>query len=283
MVVVRDGTIIDTHVYGVADDRGRPITSSTPFLIGSLTKSITALAVMQLVEAGRLSLDTPVGELLPDHPVAGPAAAAEITVRDLLDQTSGLSTASGLRPLSTPVSSLEQRVDDLEASTLVSPPGTQFHYSNANYLVLGRIVESVRGEPYGEYLKTHIFGPLGMAQATTNVDEATADGLTRAHRLWFGQAPSNAPLFRADMVPAGWVAASADDMGRYLLAQLGDVPVGVSTGSLDTMHAGIAPTGLPDQHYLDGTRTAIEAMSVVLPEWLTIRSSPSLPLNHPNP
>lgn len=249
MVVVRDGAVIDAHVYGVADDRGRPVTSTTPFLIGSLTKSITALAIMQLVEAGRLSLDTPVGELLPDHPVAGPAAAAEITVRDLLDQTSGLSTASGLRPLSTPVSSLEQRVDDLAGAALVSPPGTQFHYSNANYLALGRIIESVTGEPYGGYLKTHIFGPLGMAQATTDVDEATADGLTMAHRLWFGQAPSNKPLFRADMVPAGWIAASADDMGRYLLAQLGDVPVGVSTGSLDTMHAGIAPTGLPDQRY----------------------------------
>lgn len=249
MVVVRDGAVVDTHVYGVAEDRGRPITSTTPFLIGSLTKSITALAVMQLVEAGRLSLDAPVGELLPDHPVAGPSAAAEITVRDLLDQTSGLSTASGVRPLSTPVSSLEQRVDDLAGATLVSPPGTQFHYSNANYLVLGRIVESVTGEPYGAYLKSHIFGPLGMAQATTNVDEATADGLTRAHRLWFGQAPSNEPLFRADMVPAGWVAASADDMGRYLLAQLGDVPSGVSTASLETMHTGKAPTGLPDQRY----------------------------------
>ena len=249
MVVVRDSTVIDAHVYGVADDEGRPITSSTPFLIGSLTKSITALAVMQLVEAGRLSLDTPVGELLPDHPVAGPAAAAEITVRDLLDQTSGLSTATGLRPLSTPVTSLEQRVDDLVGATLVSPPGSQFHYSNANYLVLGRIVESVTGEPYGAYLKTHMFGPLEMSQATTSVDEATADGLTMAHRLWFGQAPSNKPLFRADMVPAGWVAASADDMGRYLLAQLGDVPVGVSTRSLDAMHAGTVLTGLPDQRY----------------------------------
>jgi CubicO group peptidase (beta-lactamase class C family) len=281
MVVVRDGKVIDTHVYGVADDRGRPITSSTPFLIGSLTKSVTALAVMQLVEADRLSLDTPVGDLLPDHPVAGPAAAAEITVRDLLGQTSGLSTATGLRPLSTPVSSLEQRVDDLVNATLVSPPGSQFHYSNANYLVLGRIIESVTGEPYGEYLKRHIFEPLGMAQATTNVDEATADGLTMAHRLWFGQAPSNKPLFRADMVPAGWVAASADDMGRYLLAQLGDVPVGVFTGSLDTMHTGTAPTGLPDQRYAfgwfdgklgderivshSGSTTDMASMAVVVP------------------
>jgi CubicO group peptidase (beta-lactamase class C family) len=256
MVIVRDGEVIDTHAYGVADDGGRPITTSTPFVIGSLTKSMTALAVMQLVEAGRLSLDTPVGELLPESPVAGPAAAS-ITVRDLLGQTSGLSTATGLEPFSTPVTSLEQRVKDLQASTLVSAPGTRFHYSNANYLVLGRIVESVSGEPYGEYLEDHVFGPLGMARATTDPDAATARGLTMAHRLWFGQAPQNKPLFRADMVPAGFVAASAGDMGRYLLAQLGELPVGVSDTLLQTMHTGIAPTGLPDQRYgfgwFDGT------------------------------
>ncbi|HEV8280983.1 MAG TPA: serine hydrolase domain-containing protein [Candidatus Limnocylindrales bacterium] len=248
MVVVRDGEVVDTHPYGVADDGGRQITTSTPFVIGSLTKSMTALAVMQLVEAGRLSLDSPVGELLPESPIVGPAAA-RITVRDLLGQTSGLSTSAGLKPFSTPVTSLEQRVKDLQTSTLVSAPGTAFHYSNANYLVLGRIVESISGESYGEYMGNNVFGPLGMAHATTDSDAATAHGLTMAHRLWFGQAPQNKPLFRADMVPAAFVAASADDMGRYLLAQLGELHIGVSATSLETMHTGIAPTGLPDQRY----------------------------------
>jgi CubicO group peptidase (beta-lactamase class C family) len=257
MVVVRDGHVVDTHAYGVADDNGRAISTSTPFVIGSLAKSITALAVMQLVETGRLSLDTPISDILPQYPIAGQSNAATITVRQLLNQTSGLSTAVGLRPLSSAVTSLDARVEDLEKTTLVSAPGSAFHYSNANYLVLGRIVEVVSGESYGEYVRTHVFAPLGMTQATTKADEATARGLTTAHRLWFGQAPSNKPLFRADMVPAGFVAASADDMGRFLLAQLGDLPAGVSRASLDVMHAGVAPTGLPDQRYgfgwFDGT------------------------------
>ena len=249
MVVVRDGNVIETHAYGVADDGGRPITTSTPFVIGSLSKSITALAVMQLVERGRLSLDTPVSDLLPQNPIAGRSNATLITIRQLLNQTSGLPTAAGLRPLSTAVTSLDARVRDLETATLVSPPGAAFHYSNANYLVLGRIVEVVSGQQFGEYVRTHVFGPLRMTQATTDADDATARGLTMAHRLWFGQAPSNKPLFRADMVPAGFAAASVDDMGRFLLAQLGDLPAGLSPASLDAMHAGVAPTGLPDQRY----------------------------------
>ena len=252
VVVVRDGTVVDTHTFGVADDAGRPITPTTPFVIGSLTKSITALAVLQLVEAGRLSLDTPVGTVLTEYPVAGgsdSAAAASITIRDLLDQTSGLSTATGLRPFSTPVTSLEDHVEDLRDATLVSAPGASFHYSNANYLVLGQVIEEVSGESYGAYVRTHIFEPLGMADATSDAQRAAERGLTMAHRLWFGQAFTNQPLFRADMVPAGFVAASADDMGRYLLAQLGDVAVGVSPAALETMHTGVAPTGLPDQRY----------------------------------
>ena len=157
MVVVRDGEVVDVHTYGVADDRGTRITGSTPFIIGSLTKSMTALAVMQLVQAGRLSLDTQVVDVLPDFALADPEATRAITIRDLLDQTSGLSTAAGLRPLSTPVTSLEARIDELHQVAPVSAPGAAYHYSNANYLVLGRIVEVVSGTDFSTYLRTHIF------------------------------------------------------------------------------------------------------------------------------
>jgi CubicO group peptidase (beta-lactamase class C family) len=249
MVVVRDGRVVDTHAFGVADDEGRAITPSTPFVIGSLTKSITALAVVQLVQSGRLALDDRVADVLPDFRLADAAASRSITIRQLLDQTSGLSTATGQRPLGSPVTTLEDRVEELAGVTPVSAPGVAFHYSNANYLVLGRVVEVASGESYADYVRTHIFGPLGMDATSTDAATAHADGLTRAHRLWFGQAPSNNPLFRDDMVPAGFVAASPHDMGRYLLAQLGDAPDVASASALDVMHTGIAPTGLPDQRY----------------------------------
>ena len=163
MVVVRDGQVVDVHTYGVADDRGRRITGSTPFMIGSLTKSMTALAVMQLVQAGRLSLDAQLADVLPDFALADPEATRSITIRDLLDQTSGLSTVAGLRPLSTPVTSLAARIDELHQVAPVSAPGAAYHYSNANYLVLGRIVEVVSGIDFSTYLRTHVFEPLDDA------------------------------------------------------------------------------------------------------------------------
>ena len=66
------------------------------------------------------------------------------------------------------MTSLEDRVEDLRDATLVSSPGAAFHYSNANYLVLGQVIEEVSGESYGEYVRTHIFEPLGMADATSD-------------------------------------------------------------------------------------------------------------------
>ena len=257
MVVVRDGQVVDVHSYGVADDSGSPITPSTPFMIGSLTKSMTALAVMQLVEAGRFTLDTRVVDVLPDFAVADSDATRSMTIRQLLDQTSGLPTAAGLRPFSTPVTSLAARVGELRQVAPVSGPGVAFHYSNANYLVLGRVIEAVSGSDFATYVRTHVFDPLGMRSTSTDLSTAQTEGLTRAHRLWFGQAPSSTPLYRADMVPAGFVAASAADMGAYLLAQLGHSPAVISSDALEVMHTGIASSGLPDQRYgfgwFDGT------------------------------
>jgi len=257
MVVVGGGQIVDTHTFGAADDHGSPITPSTPFMIGSLTKSITALAVMQLVRDGRLSLDAPVVDVMPDFATADPSATRSITIRELLDQTSGFSTEAGQRPLSTPITSLQARVDELRSVVPVSAPGSAFHYSNINYLVLGRVVEVASGSDFDTYVRTRIFEPLGMRSASAKLTPALADGLTRAHRLWFGQAPSSTPIYRADMVPAGFVAASASDMGAYLLAQLGHAETVAPSDILTTMHTGTTPTGVTDQRYgfgwFDGT------------------------------
>ena len=99
-------------------------------------------------------------DVLPDFALADPEATRSITIRELLDQTSGLSTVAGLRPLSTPVTSLAARIDELHQVAPVSAPGAAYHYSNANYLVLGRIVEVVSGIDFSTYLRTHIFEPL---------------------------------------------------------------------------------------------------------------------------
>ena len=90
--IVQGDQIVHLRGFGIADPSGRPVTPQTPFIIGSLSKSFTALAIMQLVEAGKVELDTPVQRYLPWFRVADAQASAQITVRHLLNQTSGLST-----------------------------------------------------------------------------------------------------------------------------------------------------------------------------------------------
>lgn len=93
--IVRDGEVAYLKDYGVADGTGRPVTPQTPFAIGSVTKSFTALAVMQLAEQGALDLDAPVRTYLPEFVMADPYAAGQVTVRHLLNQVSGLSMYAG--------------------------------------------------------------------------------------------------------------------------------------------------------------------------------------------
>jgi CubicO group peptidase (beta-lactamase class C family) len=206
---------------------------------------------MQLVDAGKVVLDAPVRRYLPEFGVADPAASDRITVRELLTHTSGLSTTTGIVPLTTPASSLDARVRDLATAELASAPGTRYAYSNANYLVLGRLVEVTSGESFGAYVQAHVFDPLGMAHAATDRATAHAGGLSDAHRLWFGLPDDHAPLDRPDLVPAGWITASADDLGRLLIAEMdGGRYEGrsvVSPAAVREMQTGTVATGSGDE------------------------------------
>src|SRR4051794_7347391 len=158
VAIVRDGRVSTSTGFGVADSTGRPVTATTPFVIGSVSKPITATAVLQLVDAGRVDLDAPVRRYLPEFGLADPAASATITMRELLDQTSGIPTSAGERPLTGPVTDLEQQVRALATVSPSRRPGTAYAYSNANYLVLGLVIERVSGEPYARYVDEHVFG-----------------------------------------------------------------------------------------------------------------------------
>ena len=268
VVIVRDGQVVHTQAFGTADATGRPVTAETPFVIGSLTKSFTAFAVMQLVDAGQVDLDQPVVRYLPEFRVAAADHGATITVRQLLDHTSGLSTAAGTEPLSTPVTSLDARVRDLAAVAPVSEPGAAYHYSNANYVVAGRLIEQVSGLDYGTYLRTHVFEPLGMTTATTDRSTADAEGLSQAHRLWFGSlmhvsrwtALTWSRPGSSRRAPTTWAAISR----RSLAVRSGAAPI-ISAASLEAMHQGIVATGLQDQRYglgwTDGTLDGVRVVS----------------------
>jgi CubicO group peptidase (beta-lactamase class C family) len=221
--IVEGDRIAYVRGFGTADDSGREVTPQTPFIIGSVSKSLTALAVMQLVEANKIELDAPVQRYLPWFRVADEKASAEITVRHLLNQTSGLSTKTGRSfqgDGDTSDTALEQAVRKLKSVSLTAPVGSKHQYSTINYSVLGLIVQTVAGQSYERYVQTRILDPLQMRSSYTSESAATPHGLATGHNYWFNR-PRAADLpYNRGLVPAGYLISSAEDMTHYLVSQL---------------------------------------------------------------
>jgi CubicO group peptidase (beta-lactamase class C family) len=224
LAIVEDDKIVHLRGFGRARPGGEAPTSQTPFFIGSLTKSFTALAVMQLVEAGQIDLDAPVQRYLPWFRVADPEASARMTVRHLLNQTSGLPTLSGEIPLADfddSPGATERQARALSTLVLTRPVGSAFEYSNSNYHLLGLIIEAVSGEWYADYVKRRIFTPLDMSHSYTSPPMARQNGLAVGHQYWFGIpfAAPNMPLPHGSL-PGGGLISSSEDLARYMIALL---------------------------------------------------------------
>ncbi|MEU7892532.1 serine hydrolase domain-containing protein [Nonomuraea sp. NPDC049152] len=216
-VAITKGTkVIHAAGYGQTAS-GAPVTADTPMAVASVSKSFTSLAVMQLVEKGAVELDRPVRGYLPEFEMADPRAAA-ITVRQLLNQTSGMAdTAFHEKSLPQP-GSLKGAVARLRDAELAAAPGTAFSYHNTNYQVAARMVEVVSGEPFAAYLKGHVFDPLGMRHSSTLDTERDLPDSARGHLTVLGHA------FAVPEPPgfgngSGGVVTSAGDMARWLIAQ----------------------------------------------------------------
>lgn len=196
---------------------GREATADTPFVIGSASKSFTALAIMQLVDAGRVDLESPVRDYVPELDLADGQPVGDITVRDLLQQTSGLDDLAGGPLLASatdgpPLASIGE-LDDAE---LASTPGETWRYANANYVLAGLVVERASGLSYGDYVQGEIFTPLGMTDSSAATEPLGSDVLADGHRFWFGAPVATGPTRRNATLAAGYLISTADDLGRYL-------------------------------------------------------------------
>ena len=248
LAIVEGDQIVHLRGFGRARPGGEIPNPQTPFFIGSVTKSITALAVMQLVEAGKVELDAPVQRYLPWFRVADPEASGRITVRHLLNHTSGLSMMQGqmiLTEMDDCPDANERQLRALSAEVLSNPPGTKFAYNNTNYNLLGLIIEAASGETYSSYIQRHIFDPLKMSHSYTSRTVAQQNGLAMGHRYWFGY-PIPAPNLSIPVgsLPSGQVISCAEDMAHYLIAQInggryGDAQI-LSSRGMDEMHRGTA-------------------------------------------
>ena len=243
--IVQGDQIVHLKGFGKADETGRPVTPQTPFVLGSTTKSFTALAIMQLVEAGKVELDAPVQRYLPWFRVTDPEASAQITIRHLLNQTSGLPSPAGTTysfKERTDQAALEEQVRALANVTLDRPVGESFEYCNLNYGMLGLVIERVTGESYEQYIQERVFDPLQMNNSFADYQEAQKHGLAQGYLYSWSMPKPVDFIYNRTGLPSGYLVSSAEDMSHYLIAQLnggryGDVSI--------LSEAGLAQTHLP--------------------------------------
>ncbi|WKX71728.1 serine hydrolase [Streptomyces sp. XD-27] len=221
--VIEDGRVVHQRGFG-EDGRGRAVTPDTPFLWGSVSKPITGLAVMQLVEAGRVDLDAPVRTYLPWFGLADPDVSGRITVRHLLTHTSGIPTSAsgeiGDRYDNAP-GALADAARDLAKIAPATAPGDSFAYSSAGYAVLGALVEEVSGQPFGTYLHERVLDPLGMDHAVATERDFERERVAPGHRFVFGSPVRFDAPYDTSGVPFGHVGGTLRDLTRFVRAELG--------------------------------------------------------------
>ena len=209
LAILAEGEVIDRATGVLSLATGVEATPDSVFQIGSTTKLWTASLVMQLVDEGRLDLDRPVRDVLPEFRLADEAAAAVITPRQLLCHTAGFEgdifTDTGKGD-----DCLEKYVLTLGDTPQLFPPGERFSYNNAGYCVLGRIVEVLRGKVFDDCVREHLFAPLGLTHAANGPWEAI---LFRAAVGHIEPAP-DAPLVPAPV----WALARSNAPAGSMLA-----------------------------------------------------------------
>lgn len=210
-----------------------------PFIIGSMSKSFTALAIMQLVEQEKIDLNAPISDYIDDNEwFVSPSDCERITVKNLLNQTSGITTYQTF-------------------GNLIRTNSYDTHvYANANYGLLGLIIEAVSGAPYEEYITTNIFGPLKMNHSAVFIEQAKENGLVEGYRNYFGfpvkgNADFPEPIHNGTWtnIPAGYLSSSCADMGRYLQMYLNGGEGIVSSESIHKMFYDGVPVNDGEYYY----------------------------------
>ena len=210
IVIVNADSVLYSRSFGNCES------VETPFIIGSISKSFTAAAIMQLAEQGRVDLDAPVSRYLQID------LDNKVTIRHLLNHTGGFHSYQTRKDLT------------------VHKSYGGYNYSNLNYTLLGEVIEAVTGSSYGDYMRSNVFAPLSMTNSYTSLHEA--EGIAAGHRNLFGfpikkefPYPVNGDLNSRVSVPTGYIISSASCLGRYLQAFLREGEGILSPQSVNTL------------------------------------------------
>ena len=215
VAIRKGGEVIHARGYGLANvEWDLPIATDTVFRIGSVTKQFTAAAILKLAEAGKLGIDDPIERHLPDYPVG----ERRITVRHLLNHTSGIKSYTGLPNFFRELSQKQLPLPEMIAVFKDLPPdfqpGEKYLYNNSGYLLLGAIIEAVSGQDYASFLTETFLTPLGMA-STRYLDDRT---ITPKRAAGYERSPElvNAtPLSMRWPYAAGALGSTVTDLLRW--------------------------------------------------------------------
>jgi serine beta-lactamase-like protein LACTB len=189
--VAVDGQVIYAEGFGYADLEERvPVWPTTKFRIGSISKTLTSVAVMQLVEAGKLDLDAPVQKYVPSFP----EKAGKITPRLLADHLAGIRHYKGHELLiSKHYDSVVDALKIFEDDPLVAPPRTEFHYSSDGFDLLSAVIEGASHENFLSYMQNHVFTPLGLIDTAADQNRAIIEQWSRVYEREKDGSTENAP------------------------------------------------------------------------------------------
>lgn len=218
LAIVQSGKIIFQKSWGIQGNDA-PVTDDTLFTIGSISKPLTSLAIMKLVDDGEVQLDQDIDAYLPSFEYQLNGFEEKVTVRHLLAHTSGISSYEGLKVSDLNLrdeESISEGVEMLSGVKLNHEPGTVHQYSPANYLLLGKIIENITGQTFSLYMKDEIYTKLGMFHTVSSYKEASKLGYQPGYHSFLGKPIKGKLTFDDSGTPYGYTASTVNDMAKFI-------------------------------------------------------------------
>jgi CubicO group peptidase (beta-lactamase class C family)/D-alanyl-D-alanine dipeptidase len=218
IALVDDQRTVWARGFGHARGDSTPATAETVHRVGSVSKLFTDIGIMQLVERGEVDLDAPVERYIPTFRPAN-STGKPITLRQLMSHRSGLQREPAVgNYFEDTEPTLAATVASLNGRELVYAPETRTKYSNAGIAVVGYVLESLKGEPFAQYLPRSVLVPLGIEASAFEPTPAVRDRLATSYMWTWDGRLFEAPTFQLGMAPAGSMYASVLDLGRFMSA-----------------------------------------------------------------
>lgn len=216
--IIKEGKIVFCEGFGKSGRKDSQVTAESPFLLASLTKSFTGLAISQLELRGKLRYTDKVKDYLPFFTLKNAEYADSITIDHLLNHRSGIPEISSYKTNRKDMS-LEEKARRLKGKEGTGRLG-QFRYANDNYALLGLIIERASGQSYEEYVREQILRPLGMYSTFFSQEEAAGHNPAIGHQLYFGLPSASGISYHRANLANGGLLSSARDLCQYLKAHM---------------------------------------------------------------